>query len=77
MQITGNSTRVTQLGLRLKSMDTKLQLFFDPFPYADRLDLLEPSRASILFDDSREIDALIDALQKFKIRNEQYIGHWE
>lgn len=77
MRITGNLTRVTELTLRLKSVDTKLKLFTEPFPYADRIDLMKPSSAFITFDDSIEIDQLIDALQKFKEQNKRYIGYWK
>lgn len=78
MRIEGNTKRVNELCLNLKSMNTRLRLFVEPFSsYSDMLDLEEPNSATITFEDSREIDQLIDALQKFKVRNERYIGHWE
>lgn len=77
MKITGNSKHINELCLTLKSMDTRLKLFVEPFPYADRLDLGRPNSADIIFEDSMEIDQLINALQKFKEQNERHIGHWE
>lgn len=77
MKIEGNFKPINMLNLRLNSMNTRLRLFVEPLSCSDRLDLEPPNSATITFEDSREIDQLIDALQKFKIRNERYIGHWE
>lgn len=77
MRIEGNFKAVNMLNLRLNSMDTRLQLCTESFDRADRHDLEEPNPATITFEDSREIDQLIDALQKFKVRNERYIGQWK
>lgn len=77
MKITGNSEHINELFLSLKSMNTRLNLFVEPFPYADRLDLERQNSVAIIFEDSREIDMLINALQKFKEQNERYIGYWK
>lgn len=77
MTIVGNSKPVNELILNLHSTDTRLQLYTEPFPYVDRIDLDRPARATITFEDSREINQLIDALTKFKERNIRYIGHWK
>ena len=73
-----NNEHVTKLTLRLKSAETALSLYTEPFA-VDRDgdgDLSRPNSATIVFKDSREIDSLIDALQKFRDRNVRYIGDW-
>lgn len=79
MRIVGNNSisDVNTLHLRLKNMNTNLHLYIEPIPFMEGRDLGEPIRASIQFNDTREIDALIDALQKFKTQNERYIGSWK
>ena len=73
-----NNEHVTNLTLQLKSAETALSLYTEPFAVdRDREDYLSrPNSATIVFKDSREIDSLIDALQKFRDRNVRYIGDW-
>ena len=73
-----NNEHVTNLTLRLKSTEAALSLNTEPFA-VDRDgegDLSRPNSATIVFKDSREIDSLIGALQKFRDRNVRYIGDW-
>ena len=73
-----NNEHITELTLQLKSAETALSLYTEPFAY-DRDGegyLSRPNSATIVFKDSREIDSLIDALQKFRDRNVRYIGDW-
>ena len=73
-----NNDHVTKLILRLKSAETALSLYTEPFA-VDRDGegyLSRPNSATIVFKDSREIDSMIDALQKFRDRNVRYIGDW-
>lgn len=73
-----DNEHVTKLTLRLKSAETALSLYTEPFAVdrdgEDRLS--RPNSTTIVFKDSREIDSLIDALQKFRDRNVRYIGDW-
>ena len=73
-----NNEHITELTLQLKSAETALSLYTEPFA-VDRDGegyLSRPNSATIVFKDSREIDSLIDALQKFRDRNVRYIGDW-
>ena len=63
-----------EINLRLKSTDRKLQWFINPgygLVPDDR-----DGQAYIAFDDSYEVDQLINILQKFKEDNQQYFGMW-
>ena len=73
-----NNEHVTKLTLRLKSAETALSLNTEPFAVGRGGEgyLSRPNSATIVFKDSREIDSLIDALQKFRDRNVRYIGDW-
>ena len=73
-----NNEHITELTLQLKSAETALSLYTEPFA-VDRDGegyLSRQNSATIIFKDSREIDSLIDALQKFRDRNVRYIGDW-
>ena len=73
-----NNEHVTNLTLRLKSTETALSLNTEPFAvdHDGEGDLSRLNSATIAFKDSREIDSLIGALQKFRDRNVRYIGDW-
>ena len=73
-----NNEHVTKLTLRLKSAETALSLYTELFAvdHDGEGDLSRPNSATIVFKDSREIDSLIGALQKFRDRNVRYIGDW-
>ena len=73
-----SNEHVTKLTLQLKSAETALSLYTEPLAVdRDREGYLSrPNSATIVFKDSREIDSLIDALQKFRDRNVRYIGVW-
>lgn len=36
----------------------------------------QPNEAIIVFEDSREIDALISMLEEFKIKSSGFLGTW-
>ena len=71
-----DNEHVTKLTLRLKSAETALSLYTEQISPNLMGDLSRPNSATIVFKDSREIDSLIDALQKFRDRNVRYIGVW-
>lgn len=71
-----DNEQVTKLTLRLKSTETALSLYTEQISPNLMGDLSRPNSAAIIFKDSREIDSLIDALQKFRDRNVRYIGVW-
>lgn len=71
-----DNEQVTKLTLRLKSAETALSLYTEQISPNLMGDLSRPNSAAIIFKDSREIDSLIDALQKFRDRNVRYIGDW-
>ena len=71
-----NNEHVTELTLQLKSAETALSLYTEQISPNLIGDLSRPNSATIVFKDSREIDSLIDALQKFRDRNVRYIGDW-
>ena len=74
-----NKGSVNELELRLMSMDTKMTTYVlvsAPFGSPDR-DPDRYARSTIIFNDSREIDNLIEMLRRFKEENAAYIGYWK
>ena len=73
-----NNEHVTKLTLQLKSVETAVSLYTEPFAvgHGGEGHLSRPNSATIVFKDSRGIESLIDALQKFRDRNVCYIGDW-
>ena len=76
MRIAGREDNVNIILLRHKGIDLKLQCFTKPFPYAVGSDLEENKKVEIVFDDLREVDSLIDMLEKFRRKAQEYIGVW-
>lgn len=69
---------LSEINLRLNSVDTKMSHKFIPFS-SNCIEMREfdPSAvAYIEFQDSREIDMLIDMLEQFKDKNRDYFGDW-
>lgn len=77
MKINGNNKKVTVLTFNLKSMDTRMKLCAPSRLLPPHDDLNNLNEATITFDDWCEIDALIDALQRFSDENKRCAGYWE
>lgn len=68
---------INQLGLRLGSMGTNFNLVMQPFSRSDEVQEIQFSNDVIIhFQDTRELDIFIYALQKFRSKNHEYIGDW-
>lgn len=76
MEIISKGGRIDRLGLKLDSMQTNLSLVFDPFDFSSPGVIKPINMATIHFKDTRELDTLIYALQKFRSKNNNYIGDW-
>ena len=78
MKIVGGRGTVNQLGLRLGSMGTHFNLVVQPFDqdYIGTPEFKVSNDVLIHFQDSRELDTFIYALQKFRAKNHEYIGDW-
>lgn len=77
MKINGNNKKATVLTFNLKSMDTRMKLCAPSRLLPPHADLDNLNEATITFDDWCEIDALIDALQRFSDENKRCAGYWE
>ena len=79
MRIDSRSNKpLNEITLRLYSVDTKMSHQFIPFApmFTGSINFDKEATAYIEFQDSREVDLLIDMLQKFKRVNNQYFGEW-
>ena len=72
-----NKENINEILLSHKGKNVKFECFIKPFPYADRLDLVERKPVEIVFDDLMEVEALIDMLTRFKKEIQEYIGAWK
>lgn len=77
MKINGNNKKATVLTFNLKSMDTRMKLCAPSRLLPPHDDLNNLNEATITFDDWCEIEALIDALQRFSDENKRCAGYWE
>lgn len=78
MKIESKNGFINEIVLSHKGKKLKLECFIKPFPYIDELDLLEGSKsAEITFDDSQEIDSMIEMLTRFRKECREYIGEWK
>lgn len=77
MKINGNNKKATVLTFNLKSMDTRMKLCAPSRLLPPHADLNNLNEATITFDDWCEIEALIDALQRFSDENKRCAGYWE
>lgn len=73
-----NYVPTTVMRFRLESIDMNFIGTALPDPsMAERIDALrEPNRAEIIFDDSREIDLLIQMLERFRDDCHKHISEW-
>ena len=78
MRIDSRSNKpLNEIALRLYSVDIKMSHQFIPFdPNYRSINFDKDASAYIEFQDSREVDMLIDMLEKFKRANNQYFGEW-
>lgn len=78
MRISAHSNKpLMEIRLRLYSTDTNFVHYVCPFSNGYGVEEFDRNaRACIEFQDSREIDALIDMLEQFKKANRAYIGEW-
>ena len=72
-----NKENINEILLSHKGKNVKFECFIKPFPYADRLDLVERKPVEIVFDDLMEVEALIEMLTRFKKEIQEYIGVWK
>lgn len=83
MHIRGNGLPTKEIELCLKPVDTHYVLCMTPFDYPPR-DPDQPirfgegwqNRAVIHFEDTHELQTLIDMLVKFRDDNFRYLGEW-
>ena len=77
MYIAGKSGPINMLGLQLGSVGTNFRLVMQPFSPEDSTNTWQTSNDMLIrFEDSRELDTFIYALQKFRAKNQKYIGDW-
>ena len=76
MKICGKEN-VNEILLNHKGRNVKFECIIKPFPYSERLDLVEIKPVEIVFDDLMEVEALIDMLTRFKKEIQEYIGAWK
>lgn len=84
MHIQGNGLPTKEIELHLKPVDTHYVLCLKPFGDLDPRGPSDPvmfgdgwqNRAVIHFEDTRELDSLIDMLVKFRDENFGYFGEW-
>ena len=79
MRIDSRSNKpLNEITLRLYSIDTKMSHQFIPFSpnYGHPIEFDKDARAYIEFQDSREVDLLIDMLERFKRENYHHFGEW-
>ena len=76
--ISDRADEVCQFGLRLKSTDRKFHWTIRGafYPLSGMIGEDKTGWAEIVFNDSREIDQLIDMLKRFKEDNERCMGVW-
>ena len=72
-----NKENVNEILLNHKGRNVKFECFIKPFPYAERLDLVEIKPVEIIFDDLMEIEALIEMLTRCKKETQEYICVWK
>ena len=83
MHIRGNGLPTQEIELTLKPVDSHFVLAMKPFDFPPR-SAAEPvkfgerweNRAVIHFEDTHELDALIDMLVRFRDENFAYLGEW-
>lgn len=76
--ISDGAHEVCEIGVRLKSTDRKFHWTIRGafYPLSDTIGEDKTGWAEIVFNDSREIDQLIDILLRFKDDNLRCFGEW-
>ena len=77
LEIRGNTDNVNEITLIHKGRNVKFNCFIKPFPYEPRLDLEEPKRVEIVFNDLKEVDNMIEMFTRFRKECGEYIGEWK
>lgn len=69
---------LNEITLSLYSIKTNMSHQFIPFApmFSGAIEFDKEAKAYIEFQDSREVDLMIDMLEEFKRRNNQYFGAW-
>lgn len=76
--IVDRKEHVDELHLRLNSAHINLKHIYKPLnPLEQGYPVNNPNTSMIVFEDSREIDTLIEALQQFRELNYSYFGEWK
>ena len=76
MRIIGNKENVDEIMFMHKGRGLKFKCFIKPLNCEQRLNLKESKGVEIIFDDLREVDSLIDMLERFRKESYEYIGEW-
>ena len=77
LEIRGNIDNVNEIILIHQGRNVKFNCFIKPFPYEPRLDLEEPKRVEIVFNDLKEVDNMIEMFTRFRKECGEYIGEWK
>ena len=77
MEIRGKTDNVNEITLIHKGRNVKFNCLIKPFPYEPRLDLEEPKRVEIVFNDLKEVDNMIEMFTRFRKECVEYIGEWK
>lgn len=72
-----NVNNVDIITLAHKGINSKFQQIKQPSPYMPITDLIESKRVEIVFDDLKEVDELINMLERFRGEcSSCYLGNW-
>ena len=78
MRIEGtNGKDINEITLKHSGKQLNFQCFIKPFPYAPRADLVKIENTTIIFDDIREIESMIEMLTRMRGLCSDYIGVWK
>ena len=73
----GNNGPINTIHVKMGTVDTHLKLVIEPFTQGDNLDQFRVSSDVVIrFQDTRELDTFIYALQKFRYKTLKFIGDW-
>ncbi len=68
---------ISDIKFRLNSIQTGFHWIIKPNEIGSLSGEIERANSAVIeFNDSREVDALIDMLQRFKESNNYYFGEW-
>lgn len=78
VKVDDTNTPVNMMRFKLSSTDIQFRCIIPPKPHEQFLDPFgEPNETEIIFNDTWEIDSLIQMLEKIKSECCDRIGNWE